>query len=279
MSISGATRVYGVVGHPVTHSLSPAIHNAWFAEHGIDALYAAFSVQPERAADVVLSLRTLGLAGANLTVPFKQVVIGGLDEVVGLAGVLGAVNTVVATDGRLVGHNTDAVGFVAGLEAEFGDRVSGRRVVVLGAGGAGLAVGAGLAQAGAAEVTWLNRSAPRAEAAVRTCAPAFPDTRFVAGPLDAMGFRAAAHASVIVQATSGPGAQAVARFDPDVVPQDAVWCDLNYWMDAPPLFAALRARGVAVQDGLPMLVHQAAWAFRHFTGISPDAARTVARFR
>ncbi|MCB9664378.1 MAG: shikimate dehydrogenase [Alphaproteobacteria bacterium] len=269
MSLSGATRLYAVLGSPVRHSLSPRLHNAAFAAHGIDAVYLALEVSPDRAARVPDALRTLGLAGANLTVPLKERVVAGLDEVVGVARVLGAVNTVVAHEGRLVGHNTDAAGFVAGVRQR--REVTGCRAVVLGAGGAGLACGAGLAEAGAAEVVFLNRTLARAEAAATRCRAAWPATAFAAGALDDFA-DVVTRADLVVQATSGGAADAVAALPVDHVRAGALWVDLGYWAPAPLHADVLSARGVDVQDGKPMLVHQAALAFRHFTGISPDPA-------
>jgi shikimate dehydrogenase len=269
--ISGATAVYGLLGRPVRHSRSPALHGAWLERYGVDGIYACFEVPPGREAGAADAIRTLGLAGANLTVPLKEVVAPHLDALDGTAALLGAVNTVVVRDGRLIGHNTDAAGFVDGLRAAFGDVVPGARAVVLGAGGAGLAVAAGLAGAGAASLSFLNRTVDRAEAAAARVGAAYPGVVVDAAPLEAGAFRAAvAGADVVVQATSGPGAAIVGGFDPAAVPPSAVWCDLNYWMAEPPLLAVLAARGHRVQGGLPMLVHQAARAFALFTGISPD---------
>lgn len=276
--ITGHTRTYALLGHPVAHSRSPELHNAWFAEQGIDARYVALDVDPARASVLVDALRTLPLSGVNLTIPFKEAVVPTLDEVVGFAAVVGAVNTVVRDGDRLVGHNTDGAGFLAGLRDAFGDVIRGADVLVLGAGGAGLAVGAAAADAGARSVTWLNRDVARAQAACARCAPHWPGVAFQAGSLDAAAFAAhAPSAGLVVAATSGGAADRLASFDIGRVSADAVWCDLNYWMAAPPSLDGLRARGVRVQSGLPMLVHQAAEAFRLFTGRTVDAASALRR--
>lgn len=269
--ITGRTAVYGLLGRPVRHSRSPELHNTWLAHHGVDGVYVCLPVPDGRDRGLIDAVRGLGLAGVNVTVPFKEVVAGEVDDLEGMARLLGAVNTVVRSGDRLVGHNTDALGFVAGLTARCGDVVTGARAVVLGTGGAGLAVAAGLAASGATSVVLLNRTPARAEAAAGRLVATYPDVEVDVGPLDAEAFRAAVEdAGVIVQATSGPGAAVVAGFDPSAVPPDAVWSDLNYWMDDPPLVRALTQRGVRVEGGLSMLVHQAALAFALFTGISPD---------
>lgn len=276
--ITGRTRTFGLLGHPVAHSRSPELHNAWFEEHGVDARYVALDVDPTRADQVVSALRTLPLAGVNLTIPFKEAVVPALDAVVGFAGQVGAVNTVVRDGDRLIGHNTDGFGFLAGLRAEFGDVVPGARVLVLGAGGAGLGVGAACASAGARSVIWLNRDVARAQAACDRAAAHWPSVAAQAGPLDAASFAAhAAQVDLVIAATSGAAADTLASFDVDRLGGDAIWCDLNYWMSAPPSLARLRARGVAVQSGMPMLVYQAAEAFRLFTGLTVDAAGALRR--
>jgi shikimate dehydrogenase len=134
------TRVYGLVGSPVAHSLSPRMHSAWIAEAGLDASYLPFETPPGSTGEAILSaLSTLGIAGANLTVPFKVRVIPHLAALDPVAQRTGAVNTVVFRDGRWVGSNTDAPGFAAAVH-ETGHSLEGAHVVVLGAGGAGRAV-------------------------------------------------------------------------------------------------------------------------------------------
>jgi len=266
MRITAHTRVFGLLGHPVRHSRSPEIHNQWFAQYGVDAVYVAFEVPPSSGPDLAGAIRALGLAGVNLTVPYKADVLASLDSVDAVGVASGAVNVVVQEDGRLHGYNTDGAGLVAALRAEFGPCVAGRRTEVIGAGGAGRAVAAGLAAAGASTICLRNRTIGKAEAAVRTLRRAFPQTVFDAGPLVAPG----SETQLVVNCTSGPGAAVVAALDTSALGEDAIWCDINYWMDAPPQVEILSARGVRVQTGLPMLLHQAALAFEHFTGVRPE---------
>ncbi len=274
--ITGSTRLFGVLGAPVTHSRSPSLHEAWLAEHGVDARYLALPVDPGRGEEIVPALRTLGLAGVNVTVPFKEVVAAGVDDLRGAAAWLRAVNTVVREGDRLVGHNTDAQGFVNGVVGAFGDVISGARTVVIGAGGAGLAVGAGLASAGAWSVTWLNRSPERAERAAARIGRAVPGVRAQGAGLDANTFREAVYdAQLVVVATSGAAVDALGELDFGLLRSRAILCDLNYWQHAPPWLVSHAARGGPVQDGWPMLVHQAALAFSLFTGISPDTAHAL----
>lgn len=271
--ISGATRVFAVVGQPIAHSLSPALHNRWLAQAGIDGVYVALPVPAAGGPGIVPALRTLGLAGINVTAPFKEDVAATVDARVGAADALGAVNTVVrAPDGRLVGHNTDAAGFVEGVHAAFGPVLAGARVAVIGAGGAGVAVAAGAASAGAHSVAVHNRSVARAEDALTRVAQLEHPARLRASDLE--GFDPA-EADVVVVSTSGPATSAVAALPWGRLRPDAVLVDLRYGAGDLPWLAAHRARGGRVQDGLPMLAHQAARAFFLFTGISPDASHAL----
>jgi shikimate dehydrogenase len=277
--ITGRTRVFALVGHPIRHSLSPAMHNELFRRLGIDAVYVALDAPPERAALVGQSIRALGLAGCNLTVPFKEAVIPSLDVLTESAECAGAVNVVVAEGGRLVGHNTDGAGYLAALREELRVDVAGRRCAVLGAGGTGRAVAAALAGAGCEEVCLFNRTLGRAEAAVAALAPRFPRVRFRAAPLDAAAF-AAAPWTLVVNCLSGPGLKCLEGFSVSHLPSGAdgaVWTDANYWLSDPPLLAACAAHGVRIQRGIGMLMHQGGRSFELFSGrsVSADTIRGV----
>ncbi len=274
--ITGSTRVFALLGHPIRHSLSPAMHNELFRRLGIDAVYVALDVRPEAADGVAASIRTLGLAGCNLTVPFKERVVAGMDALSEAAACSGAVNVVLSENGKLIGHNTDGEGYLAALREELEVEVSGRRCVVLGAGGTGRAVAAALAGAGVASVTFLNRTAARAELAVSTLAPRFPGVRFDSAPLTAAAFGGSPW-ELVVNCLSGAGVPAVLAFPVDTLAPGAVWTDANYWMADPPLLAACAARGVRIQRGIGMLLQQGARSFELFTGhrVSSDTVRGV----
>lgn len=267
--ITGHTRVFGLVGHPVRHSLSPAMHNELFRRRRIDAIYVAFDVPPARAPAVALSVRTLHLAGVNLTVPFKERVLPDLDDLSESARLAGAVNVVVRAGDALVGHNTDGEGYVRALVEEMGASPRGANAVILGAGGTGRAVAAALAATGAAQVTLLNRTRARAELACAALSLAFPGTHFAHGDLDALA-RAGDGADLVVNCTSGDATKAVANLDISQIRPGAVWTDANYWMADPPQLAACAARGVRIQRGIGMLMHQGALSFALFTGADVD---------
>ncbi|MFZ5475327.1 MAG: shikimate dehydrogenase [Myxococcota bacterium] len=272
--ITGHTRVFGLVGHPVRHSLSPAMHNELFRRLGVDAVYVTFDVSPDHAGDVAAAVRSLALAGVNLTVPFKERVLPGLDRLSPAAALAGAVNVVLREGESLVGHNTDGEGYVRALAEELDVRPAGRDCAVLGAGGTGRAVAAALAGEGARAVRLYNRTLARAEAAVAALAPRFPGVAITAAPLAA--FDGAPH-DLVVNCTSGGAAPMVAGLSIEGLRPGAVWTDANYWMADPPQLATCARRGVRIQRGIGMLLHQGALSFELFTGlrVGSEAVRGV----
>src|SRR5882672_7581885 len=169
MRITGRTRLAGIMGWPVAHSRSPALHNFWIEEHGIDGAYVPLPVRPEQLAEALRALPVLGFRGCNLTLPHKQTALSIVDRVEPLARRIGAVNTIiVAPDGTLEARNTDAFGFRENLGEAVPDwhPVTGP-AVILGAGGSARAVVAALTDAGVAEIRIVNRTLTRAEALAR----------------------------------------------------------------------------------------------------------------
>ncbi len=275
MRITASTATYAVIGQPIRHSRSPEIHNALFADHHLDAVYVAIEVALTDASALGAALRTLRLAGANLTVPFKEAVLGALDHVDGEAWAIGAVNTVVRDGERLIGLNTDSPGFLGSVRQAWGDVTAGSTAVVVGAGGAGRAVAAALADGGAAEVRIVNRTLARAESVAERLSVRWSDTRFVATDLEGLD-AACAGAEVLVQAASAAGSRGLA-LPLHRLERDAVVVDVNYGAAAAPLVQAARDRQLRVMDGLPMLAWQAALAFRAFTGIDVDPGLVLDR--
>lgn len=270
--ISARTRVFGLIGHPVRHSLSPAMYNELFGRYGLDAVYLAFDVPPERAGRVADAVRTLDLVGVNLTVPFKERVLPELDQATVAAEEAGAVNVVIQQDGVLKGYNTDGEGLVRYLEQQ-GVGIAGRRAVILGAGGTGRAVASALLDRDAAGVVLLNRTLARAQVAVGALERRFGHVDLDAGPLTPQAFAAVAPgAGLVINCTAGGGAEVVATLDPTRLLPGTTWIDVNYWMDELPQRQACLAHGVDFHPGLGMLVHQAALAFELFTGHPVEAA-------
>jgi shikimate dehydrogenase len=258
--LSGRTNVVGVIGSPITHSLSPALHNAAFAALDLDWCCLAFDVPEGDAARALGGMAALGIRGLSVTMPHKTAVAMLVDDATPEAVALGAVNCVIRQpDGRLLGHNTDGAGFLDSLRLDAGIDPRGMHVVVVGAGGAARAVVHALGAAGAASVAVINRNAERAARAA-----ALADGRGRVGSLaDVDG------AGLIVNATPvGMGESATESPLPaDVVHAGHVVVDLVYHPADTALLKAARAAGAITLGGLGMLVHQAAHAFTRWTGL------------
>ncbi|QXC61864.1 shikimate dehydrogenase [Aquihabitans sp. G128] len=272
--LTGATRIAAVIGSPIHHSRSPLLANAAFRAAGLDWALAAFEVAPGRAGDAVAAVRALGLGGLMVTMPHKADIIAFLDRTTPAAAALGAVNSVAWEGTELVGDNTDGPGLVASLRTDEGIDPTGRRCLVLGAGGAARSVAWALGDAGAAEVVVVNRTKARAAVAAA-----------LAGPSARVGTEAdVARAEIVVNATSvGMGAE-VGAAGPLPVPGGAlhdgqVVVDLVYQPLETPLLRAAAAAGARPVDGLGMLVHQAALSIERWTGVAPDVAAMQAAAR
>jgi shikimate dehydrogenase len=259
------TALAGVLGHPVAHSRSPAMHNAAFEALGLDWRYVKLPVPPELFEETVRALPGSGYRGANVTIPHKLAALALADSAGAAATAVGAANTLTFEDGAIEADNTDAGGFLAAL----GDPPAGLRALVLGAGGAARAVVWALLEAGAAEVSVWNRTPEKADE--------------LAAVLGARAVRRAEPADVVVNATSvglhdGDGADALPLA---ALGAPAAAVDLVYRGDAAetPFAAWARATGARVVDGVEVLVRQGALSFARWTGLEPplDAMRAAAR--
>ena len=257
--LGASTRVVGVIGHPVRHSLSPTIHNAAFRALELDWAYLAFDVAPGEAGGAVEAVKVLGLEGLSVTMPHKADTAGAVDRLSPSAAALGAVNTVHRAAGSLVGDNTDGGGFIDALMADEGFDPSGRLCVVLGAGGAARAVVRALDEAGAAEVVIVNRTPERAKKAA-----ALSSRARVGVATDARD------ADLVVNATPvGMDGDGSTPIDPAHLVPGQLVVDLVYQPAITPLMQAARTRGAVAVNGLGMLIHQAARAFTLWTGEAP----------
>jgi shikimate dehydrogenase len=265
--ITGTTRSAGVIGLPIRHSLSPAVFNAAFAASGLDWAYLAFEV-PEGAAGLAMAgVRALGLEGVSVTMPHKAAVLDALDELSEDAVALGAVNCVVRRGAELVGHNTDGPGLLDALRLDEGIEPEGRRFAVVGAGGAARAVVRSLGAAGAAAVVVINRSPGPAEQAALLAGGAGR----VGTPKDVAGVDVVINATPLGMGVviSTAGEPEPLPIDPDLLGSGQVVVDLVYHPAITPLGQAARDRGVRTANGLGMLIHQAAHAFRLWTSEEP----------
>jgi shikimate dehydrogenase len=269
------TRV-AVLGHPVGHSRSPAMHNAAFAALGLDWAYEAIEVAPEDFAAVLREMPDRGFAGANVTIPHKLRALEAADSATPVAEAVGAANTLVFADGRIHADNTDVEGFLTALRERAPEAPAGLRALVLGAGGAGRAVVFALLQARAHVEIW-NRHPERAERLADELARAANGA-----DLAATAHPTLENIDLLVNATSvGMGAQGSARVAPsgpdpikelplsaDELDDRLIVVDLVYRQEGTPLVRAARARGLRCADGIDVLVHQGAASFRLWTGMS-----------
>lgn len=267
------TDQYAVIGWPIAHSLSPAMHNAAFQALGIDATYSKLAIEPNDLARALKQLRSDGIAGFNVTVPHKETIMPLLDAIEPAARAIGAVNTVVRDSERWIGCNTDAPGLAASLR-EANVTLAGAHVTIIGAGGAARAAIVGLGQAGAASITIAARRVDRAQA----LADELRDASGTSTTGIDMGEElrdALAKTTLLVQATSatlaGHDSQTSAQTFADSVPieampSDATVIDLVYRPRVTTLMQRAQARELKIVDGLGMLLHQGAIAWTGWTG-------------
>lgn len=269
LGAGGQTRVAGVIGDPVRHSLSPAIHNAAFRETGLDWVFVAFPVVAGETRVALDGVRALGIDGLSVTMPHKEAVAGAVDRLTPTARALGAVNTVVRQGTELVGHNTDGEGFLDALAADEGFVPAGRRCAVLGAGGAARAVVHALAEAGAADIAIVNRTPAHA---ARAAALAGASGR-VGSYDDVPAADLVVNATPIGMPSLGGGSPLEAHH----LRSGQLVVDLVYVPPVTPLMDVARQAGAHPVSGLGMLVHQAAHAFQLWTGhAAPLAAMSAA---
>jgi len=264
----------GVMGWPVAHSRSPAIHKHWIQHHQLKGDYVLLPVMPERLADAVRGLRALGFAGCNITIPHKVAAMPLMDRIDPLATRIGAINTIVVEpDGTLSGYNNDAYGFIQSLlDAQPDWRADAGPVTVLGAGGAARAILVALAERGAKEIRLCNRSLDKAQALAAE----------FGGPIRAYPWEqredALDGAALLVNSTSlGMKGQDPLPLSLDRLPKHALVCDVIYVPLETPLLAAARLRGNPTVNGLGMLLNQARPAFARWFGVTPEVTPELRR--
>jgi len=273
-------RVVGLIGYPLKHTISPAFQQAAFDYLALPVTYEAWETPPEAVAAALARARRPDCLGMNVTIPHKETVLAALDAVEERARQVGAVNTIVNRGGRLTGHNTDVDGFLQALRESGQYEPAGKRVVLLGAGGAARAVALGLAWAGAAALTIFNRTAGRAAAlagAVRTVVPGFP--------VEALPWEKAllrdrlAAADLLVNATpiGMRHGQMGSPISATLIPSEVMVYDLIYNPAETQLLRDAGRAGARTLNGLPMLVYQGAAAFEIWTGQRPPVGLMMKR--
>lgn len=272
--ISGTTRVLGVIGHPVEHTSSPAMHNAALEALGLDYVYAAFHVAPEGLPAAIAGMRALEIVGLNVTVPHKQAVMEHLDEVSEEARAIGAVNTIANRDGRLSGYNTDAFGIIQSLKADGGMERLPAQVALLGAGGAARAIlYALLAREEVERVLLLNRTVARAEA---LASDLDGGDKVEVLPLAETG--AIGGAGLVINSTSigmHPREDDSPLIDPSCLRGGMLVADIVYNPLETQLMRQAEAAGARTINGLGMLAWQGARSFEIWTGVMPPTEAMV----
>lgn len=264
--IHGGTRVYGLLGQPVAHTLSPAMHNAAFRALGLDSVYVAFPVDPEQFGTAISGLAAAGVAGFNLTVPHKSAILPLLTDITPEARAVGAVNTVRCEDGKLHGTNTDGTGFLLSLEHDLGIHPGGKTVLLVGVGGAGRAIAFSLLASDVERLIIANRTVERAQALALEFGKSFPKSRIECVGLNSV---AGLKPHLLVQATPvgmGDGANPV---ELERIGVSEAVVDIVYHPLETPLLTEAGRLGLPYANGIGMLLYQGVAAFRFWTGEEP----------
>jgi len=275
LTLSGRSRIAGVMGWPVAHSRSPRLHGYWLRTHGIDGAYIPLPVRPEQFAIALRALPMLGFAGVNVTVPHKEAALAAVNRSDAAARRIGAVNTIVIMpDGTLDGRNSDGFGFEENLRAAIPSwSPTTGPAVILGAGGAARAIAVSLLEGGAPEIRLVNRTIERAERL----------SREIGGPFRIYSWSARtsalADAALLVNTTTlGMSGQPALELPLDRLPTTAVVNDIVYSPLETALLATAKGRGNATVDGLGMLLHQARPGFAAWFGVEPTVTPELRRF-
>ncbi|MEG0258601.1 MAG: shikimate dehydrogenase [Lysinibacillus sp.] len=266
---------FAVIGEPIEHSKSPAMHNAWFEALNIDATYIPVHVTPEALPAAVEGFKTLGASGWNVTIPHKSAIIPYLDELDELAEKMGAVNTVVRTkNGKLKGFNTDGVGFVRSLEEAVGKAHKDKPVLLIGAGGAARGIAFAMQQQGYTNLTIANRTVANAQAIVQEMGTGRAISLSEAEEhLNEFG--------ILVQMTSAglSTGHFSMPFSLDRLAKGAIVADIVYNPLMTPFLLAAEEKGAQIVTGLGMFVHQGAIAFEHWLGEYPNTNSMTAHLK
>lgn len=265
MKLNGETAVYGIFGYPVKHSKSPTFQIAAFLQLGLNAVYIPFQVKPENLQKAIESIKVLDIKGVNITIPFKEESLKYVDELSEEVRVIGALNTIKNLDGYLIGYNTDCYGFVKGLK-ELEEKVEGKRVLVIGAGGASKAVIYGLLKEGIDRIYLSNRTVQRAVDTVQKFKEHYRLADRIINPIGLEEIdRVLEYVDIIVNTTSvGLKDSDSPLFDYRRLKPHHTVVDIIYRKTE--LLQKAEAIGCKYQDGYPMLLYQGARSFEIWTG-------------
>jgi shikimate dehydrogenase len=273
MQLSGNADVIGIFGDPVAHSLSPRMQNAAIQASGLDAVYVPFHVTAAQLCDAIAAIRAMSLRGVNLTIPHKEAACLLVDELDEQAKMIGAINTIVNENGRLKGYNTDGLGLLKALKQELGFDVAGKRVMLLGAGGACRAALVALCQAKVAWVGIANRTRKRSQQLIEEFSPKFSGMAFAEYELAPSLLKACQQPADLLINTTSVGLKGESFGFPVVnclKPAGAVF-DMVYASEPTSLYNEAQKQGHAVADGMGMLAAQGEEAFALWFGRAPEA--------
>ncbi|MDD3307992.1 MAG: shikimate dehydrogenase [Acetobacterium sp.] len=273
MRISVDTKIYAVIGDPIAQSLSPQLHNGLFKETGVDALYLPIAVKSEDLQKLVDGFRLMNFGGFNITKPHKMEIIKVLDQLDPLAEKIGAVNTVVYRNGKMVGYNTDGFGFIKSLETKIAkipkDELT---ILILGCGGAVKSVAMALADWGIKKVIIANRTAEKAAALANLINESWPGKAQAIGMAPEALKKAVDEATVVVNGTSLGMADSPLQspLPKELLKKELLVYDMIYSPPVTQLLKDGKKVGAQTQNGLDMLLYQGLLAFELWTGIFPD---------
>jgi shikimate dehydrogenase len=272
LNITGKTKLIGILGHPVSHSLSPRMQNAAFDALGLDICYVPLEVMPEDLENAVRGLTAMRFIGANVTIPHKVPVAGLVDRLEGAAAITGAVNTIVNEQGSLVGHNTDGSGFIRSLAEIVSIDFTAEAALLVGSGGAARSIAVALAEKGIGRLAIINRSRDNAEELKDLLASNFPAMSITIRTPEDENEDLISSSKIVINATS-VGLEGDLKMPPlqvDRLTNDHVVCDIVYTQSQEtPFLVAARGKGATTLGGLGMLLHQGAAAIHLWTGIEP----------
>ncbi|MFD0048265.1 shikimate dehydrogenase [Actinomycetes bacterium NPDC127524] len=264
-------KLYGVIGDPIAHSMSPEIHNDAFEKLGIEAVYHHLHVVPDDLESAVKGMKAIGFAGFNVTVPHKEAIIPFLDEVDEAALAIGAVNTVVRENGRFKGYNTDGMGFYRFLSEWITGELSNKKTLIIGAGGAARGIYFTLVKQGMKKTDIANRTAGRAGGLIDDC----PYSRESLALSIPEAEERLADYDLIIQTTSSGMSPNISEkpINLSVIKERAYAADIIYNPLETAFLKDAASLGARIENGLGMFVNQAALAFELWTGQAPDTAR------
>ncbi len=276
MEMNSTTQLACLIGHPVSHSFSPYIHNFLAGKYNLNLKYMCFDVEPDRVSDALGGIRALGIIGSNVTIPHKIKVMESLDEIDKNAAIIGAVNTIKNDKGKLIGYNTDGVGFVKSV-LDAGHKVEGKKIMILGAGGSSRAISIELAACKVKKISIRNNTLTKAEAIAEDIRANFKEVEVEVAPLEVREEELEGIDLLINTTPLGMSSKKdLCPINEKIIPpKNLVVCDIVYTPHNTRFLKWAMAHDLKVVHGIGMLINQAIESFSIWTGIEVDAYEEV----